>query len=79
MKICDLLNWVVAVTKKLSFVCYCAAGIYDEVKLMKKACGQAHLKAILATGELGTLTNVYRASLTAMMAGRYHQCFFSVG
>ncbi|XP_014670982.1 PREDICTED: deoxyribose-phosphate aldolase-like [Priapulus caudatus] len=44
-------------------------GVYDEVKLMKQACGGAHMKAILATGELGSLTNVYRASITAMMAG----------
>lgn len=36
---------------------------------MKKACGVAHLKTILATGELGSLTNVYKASLVCMMAG----------
>jgi deoxyribose-phosphate aldolase len=43
--------------------------LYDEVKAMREACGDAHLKTILATGELGTLTNVYRASLVCMMAG----------
>eukprot|EP00912_Choanoflagellata_sp_UC4_P000252 UC4_evm5s157 len=43
--------------------------LYEEIKLMRQACGEAHLKSILATGELGTLTNVYRASLIAMMAG----------
>jgi len=43
--------------------------LYDEVKAMRKACGDAHLKTILATGELGSLTNVYRASLICMMAG----------
>jgi deoxyribose-phosphate aldolase len=43
--------------------------LYDEVKAMRKACGEAHLKTILATGELGTLTNVYKASLVCMMAG----------
>jgi deoxyribose-phosphate aldolase len=43
--------------------------LYDEVVQFRKACGDAHLKAILATGELGTLRNVYRASLVAMMAG----------
>lgn len=43
--------------------------LYDEVRLFRAACGDAHLKAILATGELGTLRNVYRASLVAMMAG----------
>jgi deoxyribose-phosphate aldolase len=43
--------------------------LYDEVKAFREACGEAHLKAILATGELGTLRNVGRASLVAMMAG----------
>ncbi len=43
--------------------------LYDEIRLFRAACGDAHLKAILATGELGTLRNVYRASLVAMMAG----------
>jgi deoxyribose-phosphate aldolase len=43
--------------------------LYDEVLQFREACGDAHLKAILATGELGTLRNVYRASLVAMMAG----------
>jgi len=43
--------------------------LYDEVKQMREACGEAHLKAILATGELKTLTNVYKASMVAMMAG----------
>ncbi len=44
-------------------------GIYNEVKAMKKACGAAHLKTILATGEIPTYTEVYRASLVCMMAG----------
>jgi len=43
--------------------------IYDEVKLMREACGKAHLKTILATGELSTLNNVRKASLVCMMAG----------
>lgn len=43
--------------------------LYDEVREMRAACGPAHMKAILATGELGTLRNVARASLVAMMAG----------
>jgi deoxyribose-phosphate aldolase len=43
--------------------------LYDEVFQFRKTCGETHLKAILATGELGTLRNVYRASLVAMMAG----------
>ena len=36
---------------------------------MRKACGESHMKSILAVGELCNLTNVYRASLVAMMAG----------
>ncbi|MEJ6404667.1 deoxyribose-phosphate aldolase [Yoonia sp. 2307UL14-13] len=43
--------------------------LYDEMKEMREACGDAHVKAILATGELGTLRNVARASLVCMMAG----------
>jgi deoxyribose-phosphate aldolase len=43
--------------------------LYDEVKAFREACGDAHLKAILATGELATLANVARASLVAMQAG----------
>lgn len=43
--------------------------LYDEVRTFRAAAGDAHLKAILATGELGTLRNVHKASMTAMMAG----------
>jgi deoxyribose-phosphate aldolase len=43
--------------------------LYDEVRLFREACGDAHMKAILGTGELATLTNVARASLVAMQAG----------
>ncbi|HEX7004095.1 MAG TPA: deoxyribose-phosphate aldolase [Trueperaceae bacterium] len=43
--------------------------LYDEVRAFRDACGEAHMKAILATGELGTLRNVYKASMVAMMAG----------
>jgi len=43
--------------------------LYDEVRAFREACGEAHLKAILATGELGTLRNVAKASMVAMMAG----------
>ena len=43
--------------------------LYDEVKQMRAACGDARLKAILATGELGTLKNVGKASWVCMMAG----------
>ncbi len=43
--------------------------LYDEMRDMRAACGAAHVKAILATGELGTLRNVARASLICMMGG----------
>lgn len=43
--------------------------LHDEVAAFRAACGDAHLKTILATGELGTLRNVARASLVCMMAG----------
>ncbi|MBL4772480.1 MAG: deoxyribose-phosphate aldolase [Alcanivoracaceae bacterium] len=43
--------------------------LYDETVAYRKACGDAHLKTILATGELGTLRNVARASMVCMMAG----------
>ena len=43
--------------------------LYDEVRMFREACGDAHMKAILATGELATLGNVARASMVAMMAG----------
>ena len=43
--------------------------LYDEVRQFRDACGDAHMKSILATGELATLGNVARASMIAMMAG----------
>jgi len=43
--------------------------LYEEIRAFRTACGDAHLKVILATGELGTLTTVARASQVAMMAG----------
>ena len=43
--------------------------LYDEVRAFRDACGDAHLKVILGTGELATLTNVARASWVAMQAG----------
>ena len=45
------------------------AALYDEIRAMREACGEAHMKAILATGDLRTLRNVHRASMVAMMAG----------
>jgi deoxyribose-phosphate aldolase len=43
--------------------------VYDEIVAVKKACGEAHLKVILETGELATYDNVRRASWLAMIAG----------
>ena len=43
--------------------------LYNEVKAFREACGEAHMKTILATGELATLTNVAKASQVCMMAG----------
>lgn len=43
--------------------------LYDEIKQFRQACGEAHMKTILATGELETLRNVAKASWVAMMAG----------
>jgi deoxyribose-phosphate aldolase len=43
--------------------------LYDEVKAFRGACGDAHLKTILATGELGNLSNIAKASQVCMMAG----------
>jgi deoxyribose-phosphate aldolase len=46
------------------------AALYDEIKQFRKTCGDAaHMKTILAAGDLGTLKQVYQASLVAMMAG----------
>ena len=42
---------------------------YNEVKAIKEACGEAHLKVILETGELETFDNVRKASIIAMLAG----------
>lgn len=44
-------------------------GLYDEIAACRKACGEAHMKTILATGEIPTLTKVAQASMVAMMAG----------
>jgi deoxyribose-phosphate aldolase len=44
--------------------------LYEEIKLFRETCGDAaHMKTILATGDLGTLKQIYQASLVAMMAG----------
>ncbi|XP_014292534.1 deoxyribose-phosphate aldolase [Halyomorpha halys] len=43
--------------------------LHQEVHKMKEACGDAHLKAILAVGECGSPDNIYKASMACMMAG----------
>ena len=43
--------------------------LYDQVKAFRKACGEAHIKTILGTGELATQTNIAKASLVCMLAG----------
>src|SRR6185436_19434592 len=43
--------------------------VFDEIAAVKEACGKAHLKVILETGELSTLDNVRKASDIAMYAG----------
>lgn len=43
--------------------------LYDEIAACRKACGPAHMKTILATGEIPTLTKIAKASMVAMMAG----------
>ncbi|MDH5404293.1 MAG: deoxyribose-phosphate aldolase [Candidatus Heimdallarchaeota archaeon] len=43
--------------------------LYTEVTAYREACGDAHMKTILGTGELGNLRNVYKASMICMMAG----------
>jgi len=44
-------------------------GIYNEVKSARQACCDAHMKTILATGDCGSLENVYKAGMVSMMAG----------
>jgi deoxyribose-phosphate aldolase len=58
----------VVITRELALTGQWEA-LYDEVRAFREACGPAHLKTILATGELATLRNVARASLVCMMAG----------
>lgn len=76
MKIAQIKASVAAGAKEIDIVIsreYVLRGdwqaLYDEMKAYREACGDAHVKAILATGELATLRNVYRASLVTMMAG----------
>ncbi|XP_047246311.1 deoxyribose-phosphate aldolase isoform X1 [Girardinichthys multiradiatus] len=43
--------------------------MYSEIRQFREACGDTHMKTILATGDLGNFTNIYKASMVAMMAG----------
>jgi deoxyribose-phosphate aldolase len=45
------------------------SALYDEVRAFRETCGEAHMKTIIATGDLGTLRNVRAASLVCLMAG----------
>jgi deoxyribose-phosphate aldolase len=73
----DEVRWVVEhgadevdmVIDRGSFLAGRYAKVYDEIVRVKEACGEAHLKVILETGELGTYDNVRRASLLAIAAG----------
>jgi len=44
-------------------------GLYDQIRAFRKACGEAHIKTILGTGELATQSNIAKASLVCMLAG----------
>ena len=73
----DEVRWVIEhgadevdmVIDRGSFLAGRYAKVYDEIVRVKEACGEAHLKVILETGELGTYDNVRRASLLAVAAG----------
>ncbi len=58
----------VVITRALALAGHWEA-LYDEVRAFRDACGTAHMKVILGTGDLATLGNVARASQVAMMAG----------
>ncbi len=45
------------------------AALYEEICTFRRACGDVHMKTIISTGELGTLSNIARASMVCMMAG----------
>jgi deoxyribose-phosphate aldolase len=52
-----------------AFLCGRYGLVFEEIRAVREACGTAHLKVILETGELATLDNVARASFLAMLAG----------
>jgi deoxyribose-phosphate aldolase len=57
------------VIDRAAFLAGNVAAVFDEIVAVKKACGSAHLKVILETGELVTLDAVRRASWLALLAG----------
>ncbi len=62
-------NEIDMVISRGEFLAGCYSKVFDEIIAVKEACGDAHLKVILETGELGTLDRVRRASVLAMHAG----------
>lgn len=50
---------------------HCPA-LYQELRQFRSACADAHMKTILAVGDLDSFTTVYKASLVSMMAGQSH-------
>ncbi|KAA0198204.1 Deoxyribose-phosphate aldolase [Fasciolopsis buskii] len=69
MKLFVRIHFVVIVASWSLLVLY-SSDVYEEVRAMRAACGdRAHMKTILAVGELGSYDNVYAASMTCMLAG----------
>src|SRR5215813_795944 len=69
VKLADVADAVDMVIDRGAFLAGRYAQVYEEVRAVREACGSAHLKVILETGELATLDNVSRASWLVMLAG----------
>src|SRR6516165_4785209 len=69
VKLADVADEVDMVIDRGAFLSGRYAQVYEEVRAVREACGNAHLKVILETGELVTLDNVSRASWLVMLAG----------
>ena len=69
MAVADGANEIDMVISRGEFLSGNYGMVFDEILAVKEACGEAHLKVILETGELGTLDRVRRASELAMHAG----------
>jgi deoxyribose-phosphate aldolase len=69
MAVADGANEIDMVISRGEFLSGNYGMVFDEILAVKDACGEAHLKVILETGELGTLDQVRRASELAMHAG----------